>query len=201
MGFYCRDCGKDVDEKQSDQTMSDTPNTRAVIQAAVEGGAMSDQWETFCDVGYYHMWRLRLKTERGWNDGFHINTKAEAEGLCELLNKLEREVDEVREKLADWENSAAHVEADHPDEVHCSCVPILRKLLCDARLERDEAVNNYETAALREHRMQEQRDRLAEALRGIKNELGVPQPEYPAPVANAVRIASQALTAVEGGPQ
>jgi len=25
MGFYCRDCGKDVDEKQSDQTMSDTP--------------------------------------------------------------------------------------------------------------------------------------------------------------------------------
>jgi hypothetical protein len=23
MGFYCRDCGKDVDEKQSDQTMSD----------------------------------------------------------------------------------------------------------------------------------------------------------------------------------
>jgi hypothetical protein len=57
---------------------------------------MSDQWETFCDVGYYHMWRLRLKTERGWNDGFHINTKAEAEGLCELLNKLEREVAEAK---------------------------------------------------------------------------------------------------------
>ncbi len=36
MGFYCRDCGKDVDEKQSDQTMSDTPNTRDVIQAAVK---------------------------------------------------------------------------------------------------------------------------------------------------------------------
>ena len=48
---------------------------------------MSNKWETFCDVGYYHMWRLRRKTERGWNDGFHINTKAEAEGLCELLNK------------------------------------------------------------------------------------------------------------------
>jgi hypothetical protein len=44
----------------------------------------------------------------------------------------------------------------------------------------------------------EQRDRLAEALREIKNELGVPQPEYPAPVANAVRIAEQALAAVEG---
>jgi chromosome segregation ATPase len=57
---------------------------------------MSDQWETFCDVGYYHMWRLRLKTERGWNDGFHINTRAEAEGLCELLNKLERELNDYR---------------------------------------------------------------------------------------------------------
>ena len=39
----------------------------------------------------------------------------------------------------------------------------------------------------------EQRDRLAEALRSIKNELGVPQPEYPAPVANAVKIANEAL--------
>jgi len=59
---------------------------------------MSDQWETFCDVGYYHMWRLRRITERGWNDGFHINTKAEAEGLCELLNKLEGELTEAREQ-------------------------------------------------------------------------------------------------------
>jgi hypothetical protein len=38
-----------------------------------------------------------------------------------------------------------------------------------------------------------QRDALAEALRSIKNELGVPQPEYPAPVANAVKIADKAL--------
>jgi len=38
-----------------------------------------------------------------------------------------------------------------------------------------------------------QRDALAEALRSIKNELGVPQPEYPAPVANAVKIADEAL--------
>jgi hypothetical protein len=60
---------------------------------------MSDEWETFCDVGYYHMWRLRRKTERGWNDGFHINTKAEAEGLCELLNKLERELTEALSDL------------------------------------------------------------------------------------------------------
>ena len=165
---------------------------------------MSDQWETFCDVGYYHMWRLRRKTERGWNDGFHINTRDEAEGLCELLNKLEREVDEVREKLADWENSAAHVEADHPDEVHCSCVPILRKLLCDARLERDEAVNNYETAALREHRVQEQRDRLAKVLDRIavlyeSKEMTGTVDQRIADAYDMRCMARAALAAVEGG--
>jgi chromosome segregation ATPase len=57
---------------------------------------MSDQWETFCDVGYYHMWRLRLKNERGWNDGFHINTRDEAQALCQLLNKLERDLNDYR---------------------------------------------------------------------------------------------------------
>ena len=63
----------------------------------------------------------------------------------------------------------------------------------EAREERDEA---REIAAKYEDRYfeaREQRDRLAEALRSIKNELGVPQPEYPAPVANAVKIADAAL--------
>lgn len=35
--------------------------------------------------------------------------------------------------------------------------------------ERNEAVNNYETAVLREHRMQEQRDRLAEERDELKS--------------------------------
>lgn len=39
----------------------------------------------------------------------------------------------------------------------------------------------------------EQRDRLAEALQSVKCELGVPQPEYPLPVANAYWIANKAL--------
>ena len=54
----------------------------------------------------------------------------------------------------------------------------------------------YEEGCKLEHALAavtEQRDRLAEALRSIKNELGVPQPEYPAPVANAVKIADEAL--------
>jgi len=57
-----------------------------------------------------------------------------------FTRQLERERDEVKEKLADWENSAAHVEEDYPDEKHCACVPVLRKLLADARKERDEAL-------------------------------------------------------------
>jgi hypothetical protein len=56
----------------------------------------TDVWEAYCDECYYHMWRLRRKTERGWYDGFHIHTGEEAKGLCETLNKLERERDEAR---------------------------------------------------------------------------------------------------------
>ena len=83
------------------------------------------------------------------------------------------------------------------------------------QLERELAVWKHEVGLLREELakadkdlednisifidLKEQRDRLAEALREIKNELGVPQPEYPAPVANAVKIADVALAAVKGG--
>ncbi len=83
------------------------------------------------------------------------------------------------------------------------------------QLERELAVWKHEADLLREELakadkalednisifidLRDQRDKLAEALREIKNELGVPQPEYPAPVANAVKIAEQALAAVEGG--
>lgn len=59
----------------------------------------TDQWETYCDECYYHMWRLRRKTERGWHDGFHVHTGAEAKGLCDLLNNLGRELAEARESL------------------------------------------------------------------------------------------------------
>jgi hypothetical protein len=51
----------------------------------------------------------------------------------DFARKLECERDEAREALSDWENAALHVEADHPDEKHCGCVPVLRKLLTDAR--------------------------------------------------------------------
>lgn len=49
--------------------------------------------------------------------------------------RLRAALAETAEKLADWENAASHVESPHPDEVHCGCVPVLRKLLVDARKE------------------------------------------------------------------
>ena len=64
------------------------------------------EWETFCDVCYYDLWRVRRKDERGFNDGFHLQHGEEAKELVELLNKLERgeantKLQEVSSKLAD----------------------------------------------------------------------------------------------------
>jgi hypothetical protein len=70
--------------------------------------------------------------------------------------------------------------------------------LCDARLERDEAVNNYETAALREHRMQEQRDRLAEAAHAVWDRWETPLWKDHPPTALVMNKLRDALTAVEG---
>ena len=55
------------------------------------------EWETFCDECYYHMWRVRRKDERHFDEGFHVNNRKEAQALVELLNGLERERDEARE--------------------------------------------------------------------------------------------------------
>jgi len=56
----------------------------------------------------------------------------------EVARKLERERDEARAELADWQDSAKNVRKEFEDEHHCSCVPILRKLLKDAERKRDE---------------------------------------------------------------
>jgi hypothetical protein len=129
---------------------------------------MSDRWETFCDVGYYHMWRLRLKTERGWNDGFHINTKAEAEGLCELLNKLEREVERERalanEAIATWKKT---------------------------REERDAALKALAAVT-------EQRDRLAEAAHAVWDRWETPLWKDHPPTALVMNKLRDALATVKG---
>jgi DNA-directed RNA polymerase subunit RPC12/RpoP len=79
MGFYCRDCGKDVDEKQSDQTMSDTPNTRAVIQAA--DGRWTYSIKNFCES----MERKLTKLQRERDEA-----REQCDRLAEALDRLER---------------------------------------------------------------------------------------------------------------
>ena len=105
----------------------------------------TDQWETYCDECYYHMWRLRRKNERGWNDGFQIHTGEEAKGLCDLLNNLERQRDEARKETIRWMSIAEGRGRTDDDDTGKAMAKLIRQ--------RDEARG--------------QRDRLAEALRMI----------------------------------
>ena len=47
-----------------------------------------EPYECFCDECYYHMWRVRRKDTRTFNDGWHVNNRQEAEGLTAELNRL-----------------------------------------------------------------------------------------------------------------
>jgi hypothetical protein len=53
--------------------------------------------------------------------------------IWETMERLERERDEAREELEDWRNAAKGAENPCPDEKHCTCVPLLHKMLKDAR--------------------------------------------------------------------
>jgi chromosome segregation ATPase len=173
---------------------------------------MSDQWETFCDVGYYHMWRLRLKNERGWNDGFHINTKAEAEGLCELLNKLEGE-------LNDYRNFAFQSERNLEEAQQQLLVKRSNNRRLDARNKRLEHEIENLKEELESHawtispamaqakidELVEQRDRLAEACKLLMSVIGDPTASAEDwwatedEINAAWNIASKALASVKGG--
>lgn len=67
------------------------------------------EWETFCDECYYHLWRVRRKNERGFNDGFHVQNREDAETLVATLNGLERERDEAREEWGKASMDAAQL--------------------------------------------------------------------------------------------
>jgi hypothetical protein len=59
--------------------------------------------------------------------------------VAEML-KRER-IAELEQELEDWRNAAKGAENPHPDEVHCTCVPLLRKLLQDAQAEISRLIN------------------------------------------------------------
>jgi hypothetical protein len=52
-----------------------------------------------------------------------------------LARDLERENAALKAELADWNNAAKHVESCHTDEIHCGCVPVLRKENTELRAE------------------------------------------------------------------
>jgi hypothetical protein len=58
---------------------------------------------------------------------------------ADFARKLERERDEAREALQQWRDAAKGAENPHPDEVHCTCVPLLISKIAALRKERDEA--------------------------------------------------------------
>ena len=97
------------------------------------------------------------------------------------IERLRKERNVALEKLADWENAAKHVEADHPDEVHCGCVPVLRKLLNETRAAlRDIADTSQSTL---------ERGREAHSPAQAKSHLGVPErPDAPTPETDAAVI-------------
>lgn len=45
-------------------------------------------WECFYDRSYYDLWAVRLKADRSFNSQtlFHVQSKEEAEALCDILN-------------------------------------------------------------------------------------------------------------------
>jgi hypothetical protein len=140
-----------------------------------------DVWEAYCDECYYHMWRLRRKTERGWYDGFHIHTGEEAKGLCETLNKLERELNEAREQLAatrefmDYGFAKAREElatvTAQRDGIDSMYQKIIKEVLeCDpipaCKREDDHLEPPWEVIA----RIREQRDMLAAVLQQCRED-------------------------------
>jgi hypothetical protein len=100
--------------------MSDTPLTDA---ATFDYDLQCEYW---VDADFAR------RLERAMNNNRQIAEKYEARYFSTLAERHE-----LREKLNDWENAAKHVEEDHPDERHCGCVPVLRKLLNDVRKEKD----------------------------------------------------------------
>lgn len=88
---------------------------------------MSDTWETFCDKAYYHMWFLRKIGKRGLFDGFHINNREEATALCDLLNKMERDLAESRQQRDRLEQALRSIASGAVQEANC--IKIAREAL------------------------------------------------------------------------
>jgi hypothetical protein len=88
-----------------------------------------------------------MREERDTIAAENARLKEELETVCQQrdawaakcdrthIGRTEAENVRLKGELSDWHNALAHVEADHPDEVHCGCVAVLRKLNNDLKTE------------------------------------------------------------------
>ena len=166
--------------------MNDTPTPR------------TDEWEAYCDECYYHFWRLRRKTERGWYDGFHIHTGEEAKGLCDLLNNLEAELTAAREELKETKKHLK--DANRGAEINAHALRINADKLIAVTEQRDAASAEFyryhglwDRATKQLETVMYQRDRLAEALERIGEEDGSPMSMRVCSTKSLVKQALQSL--------
>jgi len=124
----------------------------------------TDEWETYCDECYYHMWRVRRKNERGFNDGFHLNNGEGARQLVELLNKQDSELTAARAELERLDTAGIHSCHDNCQRPNC----VLRRELKAVTEQRDGLRSGIDYASDQLHKVTEQRDRLVEAMTRIK---------------------------------
>ena len=92
--------------------------------------------------------------------------------------KLEAERDRLKDELAQTIDDACCQKIFSDREIDR-----LKAELEDYKFQTKHSVNIWKSKA----------EKLAEALRNIRNELGIPQPDYPAPVTNAANYAKEAL--------
>jgi hypothetical protein len=118
--------------------MSDTPETDAEEDAS----------HNFAELVVPSGLARRLERERDEAREKNAKLREIHDKAILAFQETKSERDEARDKLADWEDSAKHVRSEWPDEQHCSCVPILRKLLKDAERARDEAREELHKASV-----------------------------------------------------
>jgi hypothetical protein len=81
-------------------------------------------WECFCDKSYYGLWAVRQVGENRWGHCFHFNSKEEAEGLRDLLNELQGDVDKaktwkarrMKKQLCVWPQEEKTNQGDNNDQ-------------------------------------------------------------------------------------
>jgi hypothetical protein len=77
----------DCDSEYAKKTMQE------VINRCNKTNDVNEKWECFCDESYFGLWAVRLVGENRWGYCFHVQSKKESEGLCDLLNNFQKKSD------------------------------------------------------------------------------------------------------------